>query len=163
MANPRPQFTHFVTALKDAHPELAYLHVVEPDEAYSGRREGEAPESNDFIRQIWSPRPLITAGGYTRNSALDRARKNENELIAFGKLYIANVCPPFLFLCMSLLTMDCSLIYQHAFTKTFRSLLMTSYSPPPKKSQATERVIQTIHLQTNLWKFGCRLVVAQGH
>jgi len=90
MANPIPQYTHFVTQLKDAHPKLAYLHVVEPEAAHSAHKEGEAPESNDFIRKIWAPRPLITASGYTRDTALERAKTNDNELIAFGKDYISN-------------------------------------------------------------------------
>ncbi|KAJ3513898.1 hypothetical protein NLJ89_g2698 [Agrocybe chaxingu] len=84
MADPIPQYTHFVTALKSAHPNLSYLHLVEPN--------GDAPanESNDFIRRIWAPKPLITASGYTRKSALARAAENANELIAFGRWYISN-------------------------------------------------------------------------
>ncbi|TFK37224.1 hypothetical protein BDQ12DRAFT_608140, partial [Crucibulum laeve] len=39
---------------------------------------------------IWLPRPLITAGGYTRKNALKRAQESEGELIAFGRDFIAN-------------------------------------------------------------------------
>jgi len=91
MNDPIPQYTHFVNELKAAHPGLAYLHVVEPDLAHSHRRMKEDTESNDFIRKIWYPRSLITTGGYTRDSALARSKKHENELIAFGKNYISNV------------------------------------------------------------------------
>ena len=90
MSDPIPQYTHFISELKAAHPDLAYLHVVEPEAA--GRAK-DIPESNDFIRQIWSPKPLITAGGYTRETAITRTQQNDNELIAFGKLYISNVSP----------------------------------------------------------------------
>ncbi|KAF8963599.1 hypothetical protein BDZ97DRAFT_1661466 [Flammula alnicola] len=92
MENPIPQFTHLVQSLKNAYPQLAYLHLVEP--RISGATDAEEyndrhTESNDFIRKIWAPRPLITAGGFTRQSAIDRAEK-EGVLIAFGRLYISN-------------------------------------------------------------------------
>ena len=96
MKEPIPQYTnfimHFITHLKVVHPNLAYLHVVEPEPAHSGHRGGEETESNDFIRQLWAPKPLITAGGYTRASAMERTQSNE--LIAFGKLYILDVSTP---------------------------------------------------------------------
>jgi len=91
MREPTPQY---ITHLKAVHPDLAYLHVIEPKPAHSGRREDEEPESNDFIRQLWAPKPLITAGGYTQASAMERTQSNENELIAFGKLYISNASTP---------------------------------------------------------------------
>jgi len=89
MREPIPQYTYFITHLKAAHPDLVYLHVIEPEPAHSAWRKGEEPESNDFIRKHWAPKPLITAGGYTRDSALKRT-----ELIAFAKLYISNVSTP---------------------------------------------------------------------
>lgn len=90
MSDPIPQYTHFITALKASHPSLAYLHVVEPQ----SRRDSTVPttnESNDFIRDIWAPKPLIVAGGFTRESALNRANQT-GDLIAFGKPFISNVC-----------------------------------------------------------------------
>lgn len=47
-------------------------------------------QSNDFIRDIWRPRPLISAGGYTRETAIDVAEK-KGDLIAFGRSFIGNV------------------------------------------------------------------------
>lgn len=91
MNDPVPQFTHFVTALKANHPNLAYLHLVEP--RIDGDAEiidGSEQESNDFIRTIWQPRPLITAGGYARESALKTAEE-KGDIIAFGRFYISNV------------------------------------------------------------------------
>jgi NADPH2 dehydrogenase len=91
MANPVPQFSHFVTSLKSKHPTLAYLHVVEPriDGVTEVLGTSGEHESNDFIRAIWKSRPLISAGGYTREGALKRAERGE--LIAFGRFYISNV------------------------------------------------------------------------
>lgn len=84
MTDPIPQFTHFVKSLKTAHPTLAYLHAIEPEEA------GAPSESNDFIRDIWAPRPLITAGLYTRDTAIARADE-KGDLIAFARWFISNV------------------------------------------------------------------------
>ena len=93
MENPIPQFAHLVSELKRQFPELAYLHVIEPRSwgPFFPVMEG----SNDFIRAIWSPKALISAGGYTRELAIEAARKasssGSTELIAFGRHFIANV------------------------------------------------------------------------
>ncbi|KAJ3546905.1 hypothetical protein NM688_g5465 [Phlebia brevispora] len=89
MEDPIPQFTHLVYELKRRYPSLAYLHVIEPRIAGGSDVEGAADESNDFIRAIWSPRPLISAGGYTRQTALDVA-ETKGDLIAFGRSFISN-------------------------------------------------------------------------
>ncbi|PPQ70249.1 hypothetical protein CVT24_013074 [Panaeolus cyanescens] len=93
MKDPVPQFSHFVNALKISHPNLSYLHVVEPRVSGSVTHspQPESHESNDFLRRIWAPKVLISAGGYTREKAIDRAEQSEGvELIGFGKLFIAN-------------------------------------------------------------------------
>ncbi|KAF8812477.1 FMN-linked oxidoreductase [Phlegmacium glaucopus] len=88
MSDPIPQYTHFITALKASHPNLAYLHLVEP-ELGGGSATATTNESNDFIRDIWAPNPLIVAGGFTRESALKRSNQT-GDLVAFGKLFISN-------------------------------------------------------------------------
>ena len=84
MADPKPQFSHFANKLLVAHPDLAYLHAIESEEP-------SVEESNDFLREIWTPKPFITAGNYERNTALERA-DTKCDLIAFGRYYISNVC-----------------------------------------------------------------------
>ncbi|KDQ28748.1 hypothetical protein PLEOSDRAFT_1038318 [Pleurotus ostreatus PC15] len=93
MQDPKPTYTYLVTRIKELYPHLAYIHVVEPRANGSGDRapgESRADESNDFIRDIWGERPLISAGGYTRETALRQAEARPNELIAFGRWYISN-------------------------------------------------------------------------
>lgn len=94
MADPKPTFTHLVSQIKKSHPYLAYIHFIEPriagdNDKTDGAHGTEA--SNDFIRDIWTPNPIISAGGYTRQTALERAEKNDGELIAFGRQFLANV------------------------------------------------------------------------
>ncbi|KAG5641380.1 hypothetical protein DXG03_005374 [Asterophora parasitica] len=86
--DPVPQFTHLVTALRDAHPSLAYLHVIEPRVSGNIDVEHQTHESNDFIRAIWQGKTYINAGGYTLDSAVDAGKRGE--LVAFGRLYISN-------------------------------------------------------------------------
>jgi 2,4-dienoyl-CoA reductase-like NADH-dependent reductase (Old Yellow Enzyme family) len=90
MPDPVPQYTHLVTALRAAHPNLAYLHVIEPRVAAGMDVEHSSTESNDFLRDIWKGKPLISAGGYNRNNAM-KASDETGDLIAFGRHYIANV------------------------------------------------------------------------
>lgn len=82
MTDPIPQFSHFVQSLADAHPSLGYLHVIEPD---------TPTKSNDFLREIWAPRPFISTGRHNRESAIARSDKS-GDLVAFGRWYISNVC-----------------------------------------------------------------------
>ncbi|GLB35701.1 putative nadh flavin oxidoreductase nadh oxidase [Lyophyllum shimeji] len=90
MEDPIPQFSHFVSTLKRKHPNLAYLHVVEPRiSGNDDRLTDPSRESNEFIRAIWKPLPLIVAGGYIRETALKTADEN-GELVAFGRLFISN-------------------------------------------------------------------------
>ncbi|KZT21861.1 FMN-linked oxidoreductase [Neolentinus lepideus HHB14362 ss-1] len=92
MPDPRPTFSHFVSKLRALHPGIAYLHIIEPRVAnFETAEEGPLSESdsNDFIRDIWAPLPLISAGGYSRESATETAEKY-GYLIAFGRTYIAN-------------------------------------------------------------------------
>ncbi|GLB45612.1 putative nadh flavin oxidoreductase nadh oxidase [Lyophyllum shimeji] len=89
MKDPVPQYTHLVTALCEAHPSLAYLHVVEPRISGDNDRESAVHESNDFIRAIWQDRPYITAGGYTAQTAMAAAERG-SEFVAFGRHYISN-------------------------------------------------------------------------
>ncbi|TFK72623.1 FMN-linked oxidoreductase [Pluteus cervinus] len=90
MKDPIPQFSHVVTEIKRKHPDLAYIHVVEA--RVSGINDVEVvleSESNDFIRDIWSPRPLISAGGYVRESAL-KVAEEKGDIIGAGRWFISN-------------------------------------------------------------------------
>ncbi|KAJ7645906.1 hypothetical protein DFH06DRAFT_1270870 [Mycena polygramma] len=85
-------FAHLVTQLRGRYPDLAYLHVVEPraDDPV-GIKEGH---SNDFVREIWGKKPFISAGGYTRETAIDVAEE-KGDLVAFARPYIANPDLPY--------------------------------------------------------------------
>ena len=92
MPNPRPTFAYLATALRDKHPDMAYLHVIEPRLDVKT----DAGENSDFLREIWNSgkggeeRIFISAGGYTRETAL-RTAEDKGGLVTFGRLYIANV------------------------------------------------------------------------
>lgn len=87
------QFTYLVQTIHDTYPELAYLHLVEPriNGSYDAEdKQADLAESNDFLRYIWAPRPLITAGGWSRTSAIEQANKRNNELFGFGRAFVSN-------------------------------------------------------------------------
>ena len=96
MPDPRPTFAYLATALRDKHPKLAYLHVVESRVAGIADQASDADENNEFLREIWNggegseERVFITAGGYTRDTAL-RTAEEKGGLVAFGRPYISNV------------------------------------------------------------------------
>ncbi|KAK0499082.1 hypothetical protein EDD18DRAFT_1070338 [Armillaria luteobubalina] len=92
MKDPVPTFSYYVSQIKERHPDLAYIHLVEPRVTGITTRsldEIDARESNDFIRDIWAPRPLISAGAYTRKSAMETA-DTKGDIIAFGRYFISN-------------------------------------------------------------------------
>jgi len=97
MREPHPEetFGYLVSNIKDHYPDLAYIHVIEPPvlddipiplnpEAHLQK------ENNDFIRDIWQPRPLIVAGGFSGASAKEIVEEKDG-LVAFGRHFIANV------------------------------------------------------------------------
>ncbi|KAF5353689.1 hypothetical protein D9758_008666 [Tetrapyrgos nigripes] len=98
----KAQFTYVVSKIKEAHPTLSYIHVVEPrSKGFDVLDHDPEGESNDFIRDIWtSPeededgRRLISAGGYSRKLAIENADKR-GDIIAFGRAFIANPDLPF--------------------------------------------------------------------
>ncbi|KAF7340939.1 putative inactive dehydrogenase EasA [Mycena sanguinolenta] len=92
--DPRPTYTSLITELRDRFPDLAYLHVVEPRVDGSYTVDIKDGYSNDFIRKIWGERRLISAGGYTRESAI-AAADERGDLVAFGRGYIANPDLPY--------------------------------------------------------------------
>ncbi|KAJ7052273.1 hypothetical protein C8F01DRAFT_1261986 [Mycena amicta] len=99
-ADPRPTYSYLVTQLRDRFPDLAYLSLVE---AHGFRFSAENPaselasvnegKSNDFLREIWGERPLISTGGYTRESALAAAEKGD--IVGFARSFIANPDLPY--------------------------------------------------------------------
>ncbi|KZT64155.1 NADH:flavin oxidoreductase/NADH oxidase [Daedalea quercina L-15889] len=89
MADPMPTFSYLVSQLAKLHSDLSYIHVVEPRAQGNLDREVQPGESNVFLREIWKPRPYITAGGYTRETAFEDA-DTYGDLIAFGRLFIPN-------------------------------------------------------------------------
>ncbi|KAJ6513595.1 FMN-linked oxidoreductase [Mycena vitilis] len=99
MQQPIPTFEYLVRQLLERHPELAYIHAIEP-RIDSTTLRAVVPEgwSNDFIRDIWvSPtgqRRFISAGGYTRSLALEFA-EDKGDIIAFGRQFISNPDLPY--------------------------------------------------------------------
>jgi len=89
MKDPKPTFSYLVSRVAELYSDFAYLHVVEPRANGSEDREPQAQESNDFLRELWSPRPFISAGGYSRETALIGAERT-GDLIAFGRPFLAN-------------------------------------------------------------------------
>ena len=91
MEDPVPTFTYLVTQLRNHHPNLAYIHVVEP-RIYGADDDTDykLTDSNDFIREIWSPRPLISAGAFNNVEKIVKAA-NRGELVAIGRYFISNV------------------------------------------------------------------------
>ncbi|KZV62902.1 putative NADPH2 dehydrogenase chain OYE2 [Peniophora sp. CONT] len=93
MSDPVPTFSAIITHLRDTYEKLSYIHVVEPrikgDNTATEEDWHEDPESNDFAYEIWGDRPIIVAGGYTRETALKAAEK-DNVIVAFGRNFLAN-------------------------------------------------------------------------
>ena len=81
-----------MSELHKRHPNLAYLHAIEPRVQGTGDRIEAAREveSNDFLRAIWNDKPWISAGGFTRDNAIKHADE-QGELVAFGRYYTSNV------------------------------------------------------------------------
>ncbi|QRW02781.1 NADH:flavin oxidoreductase/NADH oxidase [Ceratobasidium sp. AG-Ba] len=100
MVDPIPTYSHIISGLAKGHPELAYIHMIEPGIESSAtvpvdiQADGKMP-SNDFAYELWSPRPYLTAGGYTAESAKEAAEKRDNVAVVMGRPFIANPDLPY--------------------------------------------------------------------
>ncbi|KII83262.1 hypothetical protein PLICRDRAFT_452831 [Plicaturopsis crispa FD-325 SS-3] len=91
MPDPKPTFGYLVQRLRELYPNLAYVHVVEPRvDGVETRAHGvPAGQSNDFVHAIWAPRPLVSAGAYTRETGI-QAADEKGDLVAYGRPFISN-------------------------------------------------------------------------
>ncbi len=89
-ADPMPLYTHVVEALNPLG--LAYLHFIEPRSSGAGRAEvnhQNVPSAMVLFRPIWGG-VLITAGGFTGETAEAAIAAGHADAIAFGRIFISN-------------------------------------------------------------------------
>ncbi len=68
---------------------LAYLHLVAPRVEGFGTAEGQPELGADFFRPLFN-NMIITAGGYSLETGNGAIASGNADLVAFGRLYIAN-------------------------------------------------------------------------
>lgn len=91
MEDPIPTYTYLVSSLRDLYPDLAYIHAIEDFHDSSPPPDKPSLKSNSFLRDIWAPRPFISAGGYSSAECLVHAAESTNDIIAVGRFFISNV------------------------------------------------------------------------
>jgi len=88
--DPMPLYSH---AIKSLNPlGLAYLHFIEPRSSGAGRAEvnhQNVPSAMVLFRPIWNG-VLITAGGFTGETADAAIAAGHADAIAFGRIFISN-------------------------------------------------------------------------
>jgi N-ethylmaleimide reductase len=89
-ADPMPLYSHAIQSL-DALG-LAYLHFIEPRSSGAGRAEvnhENVPSAMVLFRPIWNG-VLISAGGFTGETAEAAIAQGHADAIAFGRIFISN-------------------------------------------------------------------------
>jgi N-ethylmaleimide reductase len=89
-ADPMPLYSHVVKALDPLG--LAYLHFIEPRSSGAGRAEvnhQNVPSAMELFRPMWRG-VLITAGGFTGETAEAAIAAGHADAIAFGRIFISN-------------------------------------------------------------------------
>jgi N-ethylmaleimide reductase len=88
--DPMPLYSHAIESLDPLG--LAYLHFVEPRSSGAGRAEvnhQNVPAAMVLFRPIWSG-ILISAGGFTGETADAAIAAGHADAIAFGRIFISN-------------------------------------------------------------------------
>jgi N-ethylmaleimide reductase len=88
--DPMPLYSHVVRLLNLL--DLAYLHFIEPRSSGAGRAEvnhQNVPAAMVLFRPIWRG-ILITAGGFTGETAEAAVADGHADAIAFGRIFISN-------------------------------------------------------------------------
>jgi N-ethylmaleimide reductase len=89
-ADPMPLYTHVIKSLDPFG--LAYLHFIEPRSSGAGRAEvnhQNVPSAMVLFRPVWNG-VLITAGGFTGESAEAAIAEGHADAVAFGRIFISN-------------------------------------------------------------------------
>jgi N-ethylmaleimide reductase len=89
-AEPRPLYSYAIEQLNPLG--LAYLHFIEPRSSGAGRAEVNwqgVPSAMVLYRPIWKG-VLITAGGFTGETADAAIADGHADAIAFGRIFISN-------------------------------------------------------------------------
>jgi N-ethylmaleimide reductase len=89
-ADPIPLYSHVIKALDPLG--LAYLHFIEPRSSGAGRAEvnhQNVPSAMVLFRPIWRG-VLISAGGFTGETAEAAIAAGHADAIAFGRIFISN-------------------------------------------------------------------------
>ncbi len=88
--DPMPLYSHAIESLNPLG--LAYLHFIEPRSSGAGRAEvnhQNVPSAMVLFRPIWNG-VLITAGGFTGETADAAIAAGHADAIAFGRIFISN-------------------------------------------------------------------------
>lgn len=88
--DPMPLYSHVIKSLNPLG--LAYLHFIEPRSSGAGRAEvnhQNVPSAMVLFRPIWNG-VLITAGGFTGETADAAIAAGHADAIAFGRIFISN-------------------------------------------------------------------------
>jgi N-ethylmaleimide reductase len=89
-ADPMPLYTHVIKELDPLG--LAYLHFIEPRSSGAGRAEvnhQNVPSAMVLFRPVWRG-VLISAGGFTGETAEAAIAAGHADAIAFGRIFISN-------------------------------------------------------------------------
>lgn len=89
-ADPMPLYSHVVKTLDRLG--LAYVHFIEPRSSGAGRAEvnwQNVPSAMVLFRPMWSG-VLMTAGGFTGETANAAIAEGHADAIAFGRIFISN-------------------------------------------------------------------------
>jgi N-ethylmaleimide reductase len=89
-ADPMPLYTHAIKSLDSLG--LAYLHFIEPRSSGAGRAEvnhQNVPSAMVLFRPLWRGK-LITAGGFSGETANAAIADGHADAIAFGRIFISN-------------------------------------------------------------------------
>jgi N-ethylmaleimide reductase len=92
-SNPIATFT-YVAKLLDSYG-LAYLHVIEPRiKGDDTLHEGHPAVAVKYLRPSFKG-PLIAAGGFSRETAIEIVEEKDADLVAFGRLFTSNPDLPY--------------------------------------------------------------------
>ncbi|ORY86242.1 hypothetical protein BCR37DRAFT_376799 [Protomyces lactucae-debilis] len=81
-----PQFTHLIQNLPK---DLAYLHMTESRVQGIFDKADDDAEKLNFALDLWKG-PVVIAGGFRPESAIQVAEQDDRTMIAFGRLWIRN-------------------------------------------------------------------------
>lgn len=160
MEDPIPQFSHLLTELAKLHPDLAYVHFVDPrvagfldSNAVEEDQRSKNVDNLEWARDIWrhTSSAFLNAGGFDPDSAISHfdTPGRENEAVVFGRWFLSNVSCCFIVPLSLTHAWHNSPIFREGFAREYHYNLSSRLLSIPRSRKKAISTIRSLEMRSS--------------